>query len=286
LIGLLAIFVSLQVYGYYAVFQGQELAVIFLDVGQGDAAIVRFPQGKVMVIDGGGSPDGSFDPGERIVAPYLWKMKNKAIDFLVSTHHHPDHLQGLLFLLDNFKIGEVWHNGERAEDDSLAERFLSAAGERLQRMGQGRVPLKVNGVQVEFLHPPLGRQEASIFWGNDASLVLRLTFGEVSFLFCGDVEAAAEEEIRRANPNLQSTVIKVPHHGSKTSSTPEFVESVRPKYAVFTVKAGGRHRLPHPIVFKRYEDMGVKTFLSDRDGAVTFSTKGKDLKVQTFIGGR
>ena len=286
LIGLLAIFVSLQAYGYYAVSQGKELTVTFLDVGQGDAAIVRFPQGKVMVIDGGGSPDGSFDPGERIVAPYLWKMKNKAIDFLVSTHRHPDHLQGLLFLLDNFKIGEVWHNGEKAEDDFLAETFLTAAGGRLQRMGQGRVPVEINGVQVEFLHPPIGRKEGSIFWGNDASLVLRLTFGEVSFLFCGDVETAAEEEIRRANPNLQSTVIKVPHHGSKTSSTPEFMESVRPKYAIFTVKAGGRHRLPHPIVFKRYEDMGVKTFLSDRDGAITFTTKGKDLKVQTFIGGR
>jgi len=284
LIGLLAIFVSLQAYGYYAVSQGQELAVTFLDVGQGDAAIVRFPQGKVMVIDGGGSPDGSFDPGEHIVAPYLWKMKNKTIDYLVSTHYHPDHLQGLLFLLENFKIREVWQNGEKAADDSLAEKFLTAAGGRLQRMGQGSSPLEVNGVQVEFLHPPLGRKEASIFWGNDASLVLRLTFGEVSFLFCGDVEAAAEGEIRRAFPGLQSTVIKVPHHGSKTSSNPEFVESVRPKYAVFTVKVGGRHRLPHPIVFKRYEDIGAKAFLTDRDGAITFTTKGKDFQVRTFLG--
>jgi len=186
--------------------------------------------------------------------------------------------------LENFKVREVWHNGEKAADDSLAEKFLTAAGGRLQRMGQESSPLEVNGVQVEFLHPPLGSKEASIFWGNDASLVLRLTLGEVSFLFCGDVEAAAEEEIRRANPNLQSTVIKAPHHGSKTSSTLEFVESVRPKYAVFTVKAGGRHRLPHPIVLKRYEDLGVKAFLSDRDGAITFTTKGKDFQVRTFLG--
>jgi competence protein ComEC len=284
LIGVLLIFVSLQAYFYYAVSQNKELTVTILDVGQGDAAVVHFPHGKVMVIDGGGSPDGSFDPGERIVAPCLWKMKNKAIDFLVNTHPHPDHLQGLLFLLDNFKIGEVWHNGERAEDDSLAERFLSAAGERLQRMGRGRGPLEINGVKVEFLHPPLDRNEASSLVGNNASLVLRLTFGEVSFLFCGDVEAAAEEEIRRTNPNLQSSIIKVPHHGSKTSSTEEFVKSVQPKFAVFTVRGGGRHRLPHPTVLRRYEDRRVKVFLSDRDGAITFSTNGKELQVRTFLG--
>ncbi len=286
LIGIVGIFVSIQAHGYYTLYHGDELTVTFLDVGQGDAAVVRFPQGKVMVIDGGGSPDGSFDPGERIVAPYLWKMKNKTIDYLVNTHYHPDHLQGLLFLAENFKVREVWHNGEKAEVDSLAEKFLTAAGGRLQRMGQGRGSLKISGAQVEFLHPPLGRKEGPIFGGNDASLVLRLTFGEVSFLFCGDVEAAAEEEIRRANPNLQSTVIKVPHHGSKTSSTPEFLESIRPRFAIFTVKAGGRQRLPHPSVLERYESMGVRALRTDRDGAITFVTDGKDFKVQTFIGGR
>jgi competence protein ComEC len=144
--------------------------------------------------------------------------------------------------------------------------------------------LEINGVKVEFLHPPLDRNEASSFVGNNASLVLRLTFGEVSFLFCGDVEAAAEEDIRRTTSNLQSSIIKVPHHGSKTSSTEEFVKSVQPKFAVFTVRGGGRHRLPHPTILKRYEDRRVKAFLSDRDGAITFSTNGKELQVRTFLG--
>jgi competence protein ComEC len=283
-IGLVALLASLQIYGYYAVSRGHELTVTFLDVGQGDAAVIRFPQGKVMVLDAGGTPDGSFDPGERIVAPYLWKMKKQNIDYLVSTHSHPDHLQGLFFLLENFKVGEVWNNGEKGEGDPLAERFLAAAGGRLKEMGKGKDPLFISGVKVEFLHPPLEMKDGPIFAGNNASLVLRLTFGETSFLFCGDIEAAAEEEIRRTGSSLFSTVIKVPHHGSKTSSTPEWVDTVRPRFAVFTVRAGGRNRLPHPTVLQRYEERGVKALLSDRHGAVTFTTNGQDLRVRTFMG--
>ncbi len=284
MIGLVAILVSLQIYDYFAVYRGKELTVTFLDVGQGDAAVIRFPQGKIMVIDAGGSPDGSFDPGERVVAPYLWKIKRQNIDYMVSSHSHPDHLQGLFFLLENFKVGEIWNNGDPGEGDPLAERFFTAAGGRLQARGKGEAPLLISGVRVEFLHPPPEGKQRQDFWGNNASAVLRLTFGEVSFLFCGDIEAPAEEEIRRTGSDLRSTVIKVAHHGSRTSSTPEFIEGVRPKFAVFTVRAGGRSRLPHPSVLQRYQERGVKVLLSDREGAITFTTNGKDLRVQTFLG--
>jgi competence protein ComEC len=283
LIVLVGIFVAIQVHGYYAFHHGNKLMVTFLDVGQGDAAVINFPRGKVMVIDGGGTPDGSFDPGERIVAPYLWRMRVKEIDYLVNSHPHPDHLQGLIFLLENFEIGKVWNNGEKAEGFLLTEKFLALANGRLQTMGRGEVRQEVGGVRIEFLHPPLMRKKAQIFRGNDASLVLRLTLGEVSFLFCGDVESAAEGEILRKWKNLSSTVLKVPHHGSKKSSTEKFVKGVRPKFAVFTVKAGGRQRLPHPSVLERYQGMGAKTYRTDRDGTITFITDGRDLKVQTFL---
>jgi competence protein ComEC len=284
LIGLVVIFVALQVNGYYAVHHGDELSVTFLDVGQGDAAVIRFPKGQVMVIDGGGTPDGSFDPGERIVAPYLWKAKTNNIDYLVNTHLHPDHVQGLLFLMGNFKIGEVWNNGAGDEDSELLDSFLKLAGEKLQKMGRGEVPKEIGGVKVEFLHPPLLRKKGQSFIGNDASLVIKLIYGEVSFLFGGDVESAAEEEVLRSKPNLQSTVLKAPHHGSRTSSTQKFLEKIRPKFVVFTVRAGGRQRLPHPTVLERYESMGAKVFRTDRDGAITFVTNGKDLQVRTFMG--
>jgi competence protein ComEC len=273
-------FIVLQVYEARVRSNPGRLEVVFLDVGQGDAAVARLPGGKIMVIDAGGTPDGSFDPGERIVAPYLWLRKIKRIDFLVSTHYHPDHLQGLFFLLENFEVDRVWVNGDREADFSGAERLLLAAGDRVRSMSREDRPLEIEGSRLEFLHPPRGRRE---FWGNSASLVLRLSYGAHSFLFCGDIEGPAEEEILRRNPDLASTVVKAPHHGSKTSNTEGFVESTRPQYAVFTVRAGGRARLPNPEVLERYKAAGSKIFRTDRDGAVFFETDGKDLRVKTYL---
>ena len=283
LIGLVAVFAAVQVYSYYAYHHASHLTVTFLDVGQADAAVVRFPGGKVMVIDGGGTPDGSFDPGERVVAPFLWQMKNRSVDYLVNSHPHPDHLQGLIFLLGNFTVGQVWNNGEEAEDPDLAERFLTLAGKRLQTKGREAGAQEVGGVRMEFLHPSLIQEKGQSLSSNDASLVLRITYGEVSFLFPGDVESFAEGEILKTGVNIRSTVLKVPHHGSKTSSTQDFLEAVRPRFAVFTVRGGARPRLPNPGVLERYEAMGVKVLRSDRDGAITFITDGRDLRVQAFL---
>ena len=283
LILLVAIYGGLQTYGYFSIHTSRELKVTFLDVGQGDAAVLQLPRGKVMVIDGGGTPDGSFDPGERIVGPYLWKEKRNEIDYVVNSHPHPDHLQGLIFLLDNFAVGKVWDNGDRGDEYPLVQNLLERSIGRLQTMGRGEVSQEIEGVKVEFLHPPLKRGHAPNFWGNDASLVLRLSYGEVSFLFTGDIESSAEREILRTGVNLQSTVLKVPHHGSKSSSTPDFLGAVQPRFAVFTVRGGARPRLPNPAVVERYEAMGVKVLRSDRHGAVTFVTDGKDLRVQTFL---
>jgi competence protein ComEC len=151
-------------------------------------------------------------------------------------------------------------------------------------MGRENGSQEVSGVRVEVLHPSLFKEKGRILSINDASLVLRLTLGEVSFLFPGDVESFAEGEILKTGMNLRSTVLKVPHHGSKTSSTAEFLNAVRPQFAVFTVRGGARPRLPNPEVLERYEAMGVKVLRSDQHGAITFVTDGKDLRVQTFMG--
>ncbi len=277
---LTGIYAGYQGYDFYSRHHGKELAVTFLDVGQGDAAVIRLPGGKTMVVDGGGSPDGSFDPGERIVAPFLWKEKIGRIDYLVNTHFHPDHLQGLLFLLENFPVGEIWYNGEGALDYPPAAQFLAAAGSRLAELDRAGPPREINGVKLSVLHPP---EENPFLQGNNASLVLRLSYGEFSFLFSGDVESPAEEEILQTGSDLRSTVLKVPHHGSKTSSTLQFLEAIRPLYAVFTVKPGGRTRLPHPAVLERYNDLGVRNLRTDTDGAITFTTDGKALRVQSFL---
>ncbi|MGB9698322.1 MAG: DNA internalization-related competence protein ComEC/Rec2 [Thermodesulfobacteriota bacterium] len=280
IIGFLSI---LQLYTYYSQAHNKEMKVTFLDVGQGDAIVLFFPQGKVMVIDGGGSPDGSFDPGERIVAPYLWKEKRKTINYLVNTHPHPDHLLGLLFLLKNFQIEQVWSNGEFREGDVTLAEFQQLAGKRLSLKSREGEPLDINGVKVEILHPPLENKEKGLFWGNNASLVMRLTFKEVSFLFTGDIEAAAEDEIAGKFDNLQTLVMKVPHHGSKTSSTWPFIEKVKPAYAVFSVRSGGKYPLPNREILERYEKINAQIFMTKRHGAITFITDGKRIQIKTFL---
>lgn len=270
-----------QIYEIYTVHSSRELKVTFLDVGQADAAVIQFPGGKTMVVDGGGTADGNFDPGERIVGPYLWKSKRKKIDMMVSTHSHPDHLQGLIFLLGNFAVEEVWNNGIVGADSTWGEKFLESAGERLRAMGREERPREINGVRIEFLHPSHGPESEIFVKENDDSLVLRIVYGEVSFLLPGDIEAAAEEDILKTGLSLSGTVIKAPHHGSKSSSTPRFLEKVHPQYVVFTAR-GGRSHLPNPAVLERYESMGAKVYRSDRDGAITFITDGKNMRVETF----
>ncbi len=277
------VFAGFQFYAHYTFHHGTRLKVTFLDVGQGDAIVVQFPKGKIMVVDAGGTPDGSFDPGERIVAPFLWKEGIKEIDYLVNSHPHPDHLQGLLFLAEEFKIGQIWYSGEGEGEEGTDERLLSSEkGPPVQRMGRGHPQIDVSGAKVEFLHPP-PEEGGQAFTGNNGSLAIRLTFGEVSFLLPGDVEQAAEEEILKTKAGLGSTVLKAPHHGSQTSSTPRLLEAVKPQIAVFTVRAGARQRLPHPAVLARYQSQGAKIYRTDRDGAITFLTDGKSLQVSTFL---
>ncbi|HYD49627.1 MAG TPA: DNA internalization-related competence protein ComEC/Rec2 [Terriglobales bacterium] len=253
----------------------RDLAVTFLSVGQGDCAVVELPGGEVMVVDGGGLSSRSFDVGERIVAPFLWSRKIVGVDYLVLSHPQWDHYSGLGYLAEQFAPRQLWWNGKRSE----AKSFVTLL-ERLERGGAELVTMKrgltrsLDSVAVRVLAP----ERIAGVSPNDSSLVLSLAFGGEEILFTGDIERDAEGElVRNYGEQLRAAVLKVPHHGSATSSGAEFLERVQPRYAVMSLGFANRFGFPNPAVLRRYRAIGTETFRTDVDGAVAvrISPEGK-----------
>lgn len=255
-----------------------RLHLTVLDVGQGDALVVRSPRGRVWVIDSGGSYDGRFDPGEAVVAPYLWSLGHRRIEGMVLSHSHPDHVGGVPFLLRAFQVGEIWEGVAPRHDraqEALEQGFRRTPAYRTAVVRGMRAWW--DGVEVEVLGPqPRGRPPRTA--RNDDSVVLVLRWGEVSLLLPGDVEAKAERELPDRGP---MEILKVPHHGSRTSSSPDWVAAAKPRVAI--VSAGYRNHFGHPHreVVARYEAAGAWLLRTDRDGAVTVSTDGRRVWVRT-----
>ena len=262
-----------------------DLRVTFLSVGQGDCAVIELPEGKRMIIDGGGFYNDSYDTGKNIVAPFLYKEKIKRIDYLVLSHPHPDHLGGLRFIAKNFKVKEVWTNGQSADFKSYDELMGIIDDEGIKEvvMNIETASQEINGVRVDIYHPQValfdGRGSRLNSSMNNNSLVVKLTYKDISFLFTGDIEQEAERRLATIGSQLKSTVIKVPHHGSTTSSTKDFLSAVRPSYAVFSVGYKNRFGFPKKAVIKRYEDLDCKTYRTDTQGAITMITDGEVIQV-------
>ena len=250
--------------------------VTFLDVGQGDAAVVEAPGGAVALIDGGGTFDDTFDPGERIVEPFLRARGIRRVDLVALSHPHPDHLNGLRRILRRFSVGALWTSGDDGHNPEYA-RLLALAREHGvptpvpadAALGAARVePLGpfVVGPAGDLIGPPSGLSV------NDASLVLRFAFAGRAVLFPGDLEADGEGELvgrRAVGQEVTADVLKVPHHGSRTSSSDELVAAVHPALAVISLGWRNRFHFPAPEVVARYAAHGATVLRTDRDGAVT-----------------
>lgn len=274
---LIVLLVDTAVWAWQRYFH-RDLRVTFLDVGQGDAAVVELPGSQVMVIDGGGFASEDFDAGEAILAPFLWSRKIGRVDILVMSHPQLDHYGGLAFLAEHFSPREFWSNGEQAQGGRFSQlsAALGRAGVTSRVLCRETPEMRLSGVQVQILHPPCQRAG---FDANNASLVLRLSHGAIDVLFTGDVEAAGEQTLLSANGALASEILKVPHHGSRTSSTAAFVEAVAPQVAVASLGFHNRFHFPAPEVVQRYAEQGGRVLQTDQAGAVTVVSDGQNYKI-------
>ena len=282
-----------------------RLMVAVLDVGQGDAILVRGPTGRTMLVDGGGEveipgrirssggpaevgspPSDRMDIGERRVVPALRRLGVRRLSVVLLSHAHEDHVGGLPAVLQNFSVDLVVDPGVPHPSPSYV-RFLDLVRQRriayaLARRGQ-RIDLG-GGAAAQVLWPPDGEEgtadpEDAV---NARSVVARVEFGRIGVLLTGDIEAETEALLVRRGTALESTVLKVAHHGSRTSTTPLFLDAVRPAVAVIPVGRGNLFGHPHGQTLRTLEQRGIRIYRTDRDGAVILRTDGRRLSVETM----
>lgn len=277
-LGFLVCFFLLILYPFSS--HSHNLKVTFIDVGQGDSILVEFPGQEKMLIDGGGIFSSTFDVGDRIVSPFLWRKGIKKIDYLVLSHPHPDHLLGLLSVAQNFKLQEFWYACEDPNNwyfQKLYGPLPAYVSKKKMVRGDTKV---IKNVTIEILHPPRPGSWPNAD-SNNQSMVLRIVYGKTSFLLTGDIEIEAEKEILEHNPMIQSQVMKSPHHGSPSSSSPAFLKAVFPRFIIVSVGKNNIYGFPHPISIKKYKDIHAEIYRTDLHGAIEITSDGNSLFLRT-----
>ncbi|MBU4310156.1 MBL fold metallo-hydrolase, partial [bacterium] len=246
--------------------KGGRLEVTFLDVGQGDSIFISTPGGKNILIDGGKRaipPHSYFDAGKEVVLPFLKNRGVKRIDTLIATHPDGDHIGGLLAVLDSdIQIDKVLDCGYRHTSYTYQDFLKKIERRRETKYYQpraGQILNWGNEVKVQVLSP------AHLFRdSNNSSIVIKLEFGDISFLFTGDVEKEAEGEmVLRYGDGLKSTVLKASHHGSRTGSSLSFLKAVRPQVTVISCGRKNKYGLPHKEVMDKLARLKVNPVRSN-----------------------
>ena len=262
----------------------QEMAVHFIDVGQGDAALVVTPHGRALMIDTGGTRDGGYDIGARVDVPYLLHYGVRRLDYIILTHVHEDHAGGAGGILRRMPVGMVLTAHEpRTEYARVLREPLAAPEMQHLAPAEAGEHIDLDGVAVDILYAPqLEGGAAEGATGNEYSNVIRVRYGAASFLFTGDLVAEQEKAMLAEGKNPQCTVLKVAHHGSKTSTTEEFLAAAEPRFAVISVGRDNNFGHPAPEVVERLQKNGIKIYRTDEEGAVVCRTDGKTLRIETF----
>lgn len=253
------------------------LQLTFFSVGQGEATLVTLPDGKRMLIDGGGNPrEGGRDVGERLLAPALWTMGVDTIDYMVLSHAHPDHMQGLKFVAANFRVGEFWEGSSGGTSPGYLElqAILARRGVPVRTVTAATAPFMLGKVRIEPLAPFPGRLPVSAAEErdlNDDCLVFRLVAGEFAVLFAGDIGWATEALLAPHPERLKCTVLKVAHHGSRYSSSSSFLRGAAPAIAVISAGYRNSFHLPAQETLDALGALDIRVYRTDLDGTLQVS---------------
>jgi competence protein ComEC len=264
----------------------EGLRLTMVDVGQGDAMVLEVAGGHTLMVDTGGSPfgGGGFDIGSRVVEPALWARGVTTLEALLVTHGDPDHMGGALPLLDDLSPRAVWQGIPVPRAMSLQTLLARAAASGIpvteRREGED---FHIGSARVLVLHPPAPDWERQRV-RNDDSVVLEVLYGDVALLLTGDVGSEVERQIVARLIPAKKRILKVAHHGSRTSTSQELLDSWRPQIALISCGRGNSFGHPAPEVIARLEAAGSRVYRTDRDGEITVETDGDHVRVRTFTG--
>ncbi len=262
--------------------QDNKLNINFVDVGQGDSCFIVTPKNKTILVDGGGSQSKEFDVGKSTLLPYILNKGYTQLDYIVISHFDYDHVGGILYIMQEIKVKNIII-GKQFENSQNYEKFVN-----LVQQKDIKVKIVEVGENIEIEKDlnfnviwPNSKNKISDNSINNNSLVFKMKYKKFSMLFTGDIEEVAEKEILKTYDakNLESLVLKVPHHGSKTSSSQEFLEAVKPKIALIGVGKNNKFGHPSNITLEKFEKYGTKVYRTDQRGEITLKTDGNKIKI-------
>lgn len=261
---------------WYAVFRESRkgLAVYALDIGQGDAIFIEAENGNQILIDGG--------PNKKILEELgkVMPFYDRKINTIILTHPHEDHLNGLIEILKKYKVGAVLESGNSGKTSAYSEfqKIIKEKNIPIFLTKQGMKLEIDSGAELNILLPVLNIPQGGI---HDQMVVSKLTYGNNSFMLTGDMEQNLENYLTTAEKeNLKSDVLKVGHHGSRTSTSKEFLGWVSPKYAVISAKTGNKYGHPHKEILERLNNFGVKIFRTDENGTIKIESDGENISIK------
>ena len=258
--------------------QSPKLKVGFLDVGQGDAILIQSPSGQTTLLDGG-------EDGEKLLARLNEELPwwDKKIEVMILTHPHADHARGFNALFGRYQIGEVIDTGV-FHNSSVYEVWLNNLKSHNLTLKTVKAPDAIDlggGASLQVLFPLASLSGQTVSNLNNSSLVLKLTYGQISFLLTGDAEVEVEKQLLNSGTDLSAQVLKVAHHGSANATSLEFLEAVNPQLAIISVGKDNDFGHPHATTLNKLEARGIKVLRTDQLGTIRLSTDGRSIEVSS-----